>query len=86
MTTRQGTGELILDFFHPGHGSFRVTTAMIDWAMDKYLPASIDSLRAIISEYTGFDYSDLRTLTDCLAVLADMLAPDYMRTWNSYSN
>lgn len=79
----QTTGELVLEFTHPGHGSFRVTTDMMDWAISRYLPTSIEVMRQEISEATGFDYSDLRTMTDCLAVLADMYAPDYLRTWDT---
>lgn len=70
-----------LTFTHKRHGSFTVTTDGIDWAMGKYLPASNVQLQEHITEVTGFDYSDIHSTVELLAIMADLYAPDVSHSW-----
>lgn len=58
------------------HGYYQTTPENFDLAMQKYLPASIESLRALLNELNErngneIDYSDLKTITECLFVLSE---------------
>ncbi len=55
------------------HGLFKVRPMALDLVMAKYLPNSINGLRAIINDREpDVDISDVHTVTECLAILADM--------------
>lgn len=54
-----------------GRGYFEVTTAAMDAAMARYLPASPAQLRAVAKERTGMDYYDVLDVSAFLTILAD---------------
>jgi hypothetical protein len=56
----------------PGHGYYSFTPAEFDLEMTRQLPASANQLRIRLGERTGIDYSDVYTVTELLAVFADI--------------
>lgn len=53
------------------HGLFSATPAALDYAMRRYLPASIAELRATVLEVCGWDAHDVDSTSELLLVLAD---------------
>jgi hypothetical protein len=58
-----------------GHGKFQLTAADFDVCMMRHLPASINQLRQLILDWTGMDYSDVHTVFELLAIIADITRP-----------
>lgn len=56
-----------------GHGYYQTTAEMFDKAMEKYLPASVATLRDVLREASEGeeDFSDLTTVTECLFILSE---------------
>lgn len=60
------------------HGSYQTSAERLDHLIATYLPASVEELRSKLQHFSdtehgaGIDYSDLRTVTECLMVLAEL--------------
>jgi len=57
------------------HGMFTTTAYGLDRAIARYLPASVNGLRAKLTELNPeIDYSDVHYVSDGLIMLADITA------------
>lgn len=63
----------------PNHGHFDFAAEDMDYALEFVLPTSRSALRAKVEEATGNDYSDVRTMTELLAIWCDATRPT--RDW-----
>jgi hypothetical protein len=61
----------------PRFGYYVVTTAALDAAMSKYLPASPSDLRAIVADRVGVDVSVYRDVVEAIAFLVMLADFDY---------
>lgn len=58
--------------FTSNHGTYETTPEALDLMMSKFLPASPEQLRQILSERApDIDYSDVRSVSALLVVLAE---------------
>jgi hypothetical protein len=59
-----------------GLGTYQTTAEGLDLMIMKYLPSSISQLRSVIvnlePERTSEELANLRTITECLMVLAEL--------------
>ena len=53
-----------------GHGTYSAGSLAVDVMISRYLPNSPVGLRAVLTEQTGEDWSDVDSVTDALVVLA----------------
>lgn len=63
--------------FTSAHGDYSVRPAQLDWAIEKYLPASPASLRATLADQSSgdIDWSDVVDVSSLLIVLAFLTCP-----------
>lgn len=57
-----------------GHGRYQTSVEAMDLLIERYLPTSVAELRQEIisrSDYPATHYDDLRTVTECLMILAE---------------
>lgn len=54
------------------HGTFTASPGALDLAVMRYLPASVNGLWTVMEEINpGPDYSDVRSVTEFLVMIAD---------------
>jgi hypothetical protein len=76
MQTRSKPGHLAL--YIPAHGQYETDTASFDTLLAEYGTWSLPLLRGAIQKLAteehgmNIDYSDLRTVTECLFVMAEL--------------
>lgn len=76
IQTRTKPGHVAL--YIPVHGSYETTPQVLDMLMAEHLPDSVAGLRRKIQKFSdeehggGIDYSDLRSITECLFILAEL--------------
>jgi hypothetical protein len=76
MTASQTTASQLAKFtVTNAHGTFTTVGSGLDLAMLRYLPASPDQLREVMSDATGLDYSDIHSVSEFLIMLADADPP-----------
>jgi len=64
----------IVAIYVPAHGYYGSTAADVDALIARYLPASVDELRALLyerAESYEIDYSDVRTKIELLLILGE---------------
>lgn len=59
----------------PERGTYAVSSAALDWAIQKYLPASPVGLRAVLAEHSAVYFDDVFDVSALLVVLADLTYP-----------
>jgi hypothetical protein len=57
--------------FTSDHGAYETTPEALDLMMSKFLPASPEQLRQVLSERSEVDYSDVHSVSALLLVLAE---------------
>jgi hypothetical protein len=57
-------------------GTIEIRPMPFDLTIARYLPASVNSLRELIKERTEIDYTNVHTVTECLAILAALDYPE----------
>lgn len=76
MQTRSKPGHVAL--YIPAHGQYETDTASFDALLTEYgtwtLPRLREAVQKLATEEHGMDidYSDLRTVTECLFVMAEL--------------
>lgn len=76
MQTRSKPGHLAL--YIAAHGQYETDTASFDALLAEYGTWSLPRLRAALQKLSdeqhggGIDYSDLRSVTECLFIMAEL--------------
>lgn len=71
MMSETRVRESTISAYVPGHGRAWVTSAAMDAAIARYLPASPAKLRALCEERTGLDFGNVYDVSTFLVMLAD---------------
>jgi UDP:flavonoid glycosyltransferase YjiC (YdhE family) len=64
------------ELYIKGYGFFKWSYSGLDWAIEKFLPSSIDKLRTEVYAVTGTVPVNVHTVTELLSILVDARAKE----------